>query len=68
MTISALENAQNEMKHIRRKELMKLGIFGEYDGIMVGLSGTHLQIRFNEIKCLRRICRMKLSAFRECAE
>jgi hypothetical protein len=45
---------------------MKLSIFGEYGG--VGITRSHLQNKLNEIKRLRRMCRMKLSAIEECAE
>jgi hypothetical protein len=58
MTISPLENVQNEIKHIRRKRHMKLSIFGEYgEFTVVGLIRTYLRIRS-----------MKLSTVGECAE
>jgi hypothetical protein len=63
----------------RKKRLMKLSVFGEYDKFtVVGITRTHLGIRLmnlsaftnalNEIKRFRRMRRMKLSALGEKCE
>jgi hypothetical protein len=41
---------ENEIKHIRRKRIMKLSIFEEYGG--VGITKSHLRINLMKLNAL----------------